>query len=117
MVHRETGLQLSSSCAAVILNEEPNEGTGYRLVFVAELAARSVIDDQSRTNLEWVPVNQLGSNSELSSLNRELIPKVLATASPLAVILETQADGSRVIQEASPIDPARLSPFVFASPG
>ena len=115
VVLKETGFKLSSSCAAVILNEEAHEDVGYRLVFVAELAASSVIDDQSGSNLEWVPVSQLDSNAELSSLNKALLPKVLATAAPLAVVLAEQADGSRAVQEASPIDPARLSPFVFAA--
>ena len=114
VVLKEAGAHLSPSCAAVILNEAPNEGAGYRLVFVAELPASSVVDHRSESALEWVPVSQLNSTAALSSLNRELLPKVLAAAAPLAVVLETLVDGSRAIQEVSPFDPARLSPLVFA---
>ena len=65
VVLEETGFRLSPSCAAVILNEEPNQVAGYRLVFVAELAAGSVIANQDGSHLEWVPVDQLDSNAEL----------------------------------------------------
>ncbi len=107
----ETGLQITPSCAAVILNDDA--AASYCLIFVAEIPSET-LSRSSTSTLEWVPLNEVATRLDLSELNRALIPTVLGVSAPIVVALDVGPDGAQRIKETAPIDLARLSPLVFA---
>lgn len=114
-VREETGLHVSPSCVAVIFNEAPGQTIDYRLTFVADAPAGEPVPGAAGS-LEWVDLSELTGRDDVPAHDRELIPRLLASSGPLAVVLDvdTSTDPwTRRLRDISPIDPARLGPLVF----
>jgi ADP-ribose pyrophosphatase YjhB (NUDIX family) len=115
-VREETGLTVTPSCVAVVFSGAAETTGEYKLTFVAE-AASELVTPSAASALEWVAVESLTEREDVPALDRELIPRVLASSSPLAIVLDVDATTepyTRKLVSVSAIDPARLSPLVFA---
>ncbi len=116
-VREETGLHVAPSCAAVIANLTSGLAAGYGLTFIAELPAGENPSEGTEAELEWVALSDLPSRQDVPELDRELIPRLLASGRPLSVIVDVDTSTephTRRVVAVSGIDPARLSPLVFA---
>ena len=114
-VRQVTGFQVAPSCAAVIMTVTPGKGTDYSLTFVAEGPAQEPAQ-RSAGILEWVALSELSERDDVSELDRQLIPRILSSSEPITVLVDVDMTRppTRRVAEISTIDPARLSPLVFA---
>jgi ADP-ribose pyrophosphatase YjhB (NUDIX family) len=112
-VRELTGLHINPSCAAIVLTENTDHAVDYHLSFIAEEHDEEPAPDRA-AGLVWVSIGEVGARDDIPALERALIPRLLTSGAPVAVIIETAADGSRRIKDVSLFDPARLSPLVFA---
>ena len=109
---RLTGLTLTPSCVALIFDESPETAADYRLVFVAAAPGATAAGD-----FEWLTLEELDRQTDVPALERELIPRLLMADGPLAVVVDVDASTQPPVQRlqaVTAIDPARISPLIFA---
>jgi ADP-ribose pyrophosphatase YjhB (NUDIX family) len=113
LVEEDTGWRLMPSCVAVLLFGSDNESGEYCLSFIAQAAREQEV--LAAHHLEWVQVSELGSREDVTKLDRELVPLLLSSHSPISVVVHLRdSPATAALGPISPIDPARLSPLVFA---
>ena len=113
-VREQTGLQVSPSCVAIVVEEISDNPTDYHLTFVAECPDPRW---QPGDGLEWVPYGEIPRRPGISDLDRQLLPELLSSGAPVTVLIDIDASTQpprRSLKGIMPIDPARLSPLVFA---
>ncbi len=113
-VREQTGLHVSPSCVAIVVEELSASPADYHLTFVAECPQQ---DWQPPAGLEWVAYHELAGRDDLSELDRELMPELLSSGAPVTALVDIDVSTeppSRRLRAIAPVDPARLSPLVFA---
>ena len=113
-VEARTGLRIIPSCAGLFFVASPGHIADYGLAFVAEASALAETADPA---LEWLALSELATRTDLTPADRDLIPRLLATDHPLAIVLAPDLEtdpATRHVVAVSAMDAARLSPLVFA---
>jgi ADP-ribose pyrophosphatase YjhB (NUDIX family) len=111
LVEQDTGWRLIPSCVAVLLLGADNESGEYCLSFIAQAAGEQVPKD----HFEWIQVSELAAREDVTKLDRALVPVLLSSHSPVSVVVHlNDSPGVATLGAISRIDPARLSPLVFA---
>ena len=115
LVEKDTGWRLLPSCVAVLLMGVDDHSNDYCLSFIAQ----AVIEGEALPagDFEWVPVDALSSREDVARLDRELVPLLLASHGPMSVVVHGDDTTAARLGAVSSIDPARLSPLVFAEVG
>ncbi len=117
LIAEQTGLHLSPSCAGLYFRLKPGHLTEDGLAFVAEIAADVELSNPLGNNPEWVELASISTKSDISPSYQQQTARFLAADHPLVVVLadgeETQSSGESTVAVSS-IDPAVLSPLVFA---
>jgi ADP-ribose pyrophosphatase YjhB (NUDIX family) len=115
-VREETGWKVNPSCVALISTLAEGHELDYSLVFVADAPEAGALPEKGE--FEWVAADDIPKREDIGELNREIIPELLGSGQPVAVVLEVVGAGSepaeRRLVDITPIDLARLSPLVFA---
>lgn len=117
VIFEQTGLHLSPSCAGLYFRLKPGHLTEDGLAFVADVADKRTVTSVAAGKQEWVGVEGISSRSDVSPSYQQQTARFLAADHPLAVVLAEGEDsetsgGSKVA--VSSLDPAVLSPLVFA---
>jgi ADP-ribose pyrophosphatase YjhB (NUDIX family) len=117
LVKEKTSLHVNPSCVGVVVDESEGHSGEYCLAFVAELSPAEDPSAATREGFRWLPFGQVGQAEGVAVLDREVIPALLTSDRPLEVVLTLDETGPalrRRVLNILPVDPARLSPLVFA---
>ena len=117
VIVEHTGHRLTPSCAGLYFRLKPGHVTEDGLAFVAEVTGQNFASEESAKNREWVKVVGISDRDDVSASYHLLITRFLAADHPLVVVLasgdDPQAEGESQVAVSS-LDPAVLSPLVFA---
>lgn len=116
IAREQASLQVSPSCAAVLLHAGPNLPVDYRLAFIAQLLQNGPAPSPE-DEFAWVTIDELIARPDVPEFERRLLPQLITVGTPIEVIVQIDASkqpAARSIGQIAPIDPARLSPLVFA---
>ena len=113
LAEQATGWRLVPSCVAVLLLGADQESGEYYLSFIAQAANEHEVSAVG--DFEWIQVADVGSMDVVSRRDRELVPLLLSSHGPVSVVVHVEGShAAAALGPASRIDPARLSPLVFA---
>jgi ADP-ribose pyrophosphatase YjhB (NUDIX family) len=110
----QTGFVVTPSCVALTFDESAETSTDYCLTFVADAPEGQ---EPAAAEALWLSLAELESHQDVPPLQRDLIPRMLTADQPVAIVLDvdtTRQPPVRSLRMVSEIDPARLSPLVFA---
>jgi hypothetical protein len=110
-VQQNTALHVSPSCVALVVRVSPGHLIDHGLVFVCDVAEP---ETPAPSRFEWVSADEMENHTKIADIDRKLIPRLLTSDHPLSVVLGVEDGGSHILA-ISAIDPARLSPLVFAT--
>ncbi len=117
VIAEQTGLHPSPSCAGLYFRLRPGHLTEDGLAFVAEVSVEAELSNPAARNHEWVGLGSISNRSDVSSSDQQQTARFLAADHPLVVVLaegeKTPASGESQVAVSS-LDPAVLSPLVFA---
>jgi ADP-ribose pyrophosphatase YjhB (NUDIX family) len=114
LVEEDTGWRVMPSCVAVLLLGSDNESGEYCLSFIAQAASKQRF--LPAAHFEWVKISDLASREDVTKLDRELVPLLLSSHSPISVVVHVKdSPATAALGAISLVDPARLSPLVFAA--
>jgi ADP-ribose pyrophosphatase YjhB (NUDIX family) len=114
-VREQTGLTVTPSCVALTFDETPETSTDYCLTFVAD--APEGESPVAAVEPVWLTVDEVAEREDVPALQRELIPQMLMAEAPVAIVLDVDRSTqppTRRLNMITALDPARLSPLVFA---
>ncbi len=117
VIKEQTGQLLSPSCAGLYFRLKPGHLTDDGLAFVAEVPAEKVVSGSLAGEQEWVALGSIRSRADVSSSDQQLIVRFLSADHPLVVILAEGENAEPAAESevaVSALDPAVLSPLVFA---